>query len=349
MSAITLPITFRAFGNTQVKTPLVPLDRTVSALQADELLVKVAFASVNPMDGKLQEDNIFNLPAPYVLGFDFSGTVVAVGERGDAQAVDPAITIGSEVFGISFTGQCYSEYVVAKRALVASRKDGLPAAEASTFGVAYTSAWEPLEGVGRVSQRAGQWIYIAGAAGGVGHFATQIAKAAGLKVIGSASKPASLELLRKLGVDHVIDYSKQDVIKEVLAVTGGKGADVVYDSTYKAESMAQSAACVASGGMWLRLGRPDEMSVEACKVAEERGATATYGDMGRYMYVPEYIVQLGVVRQALEDVVGLYLAGKIKPHISAVIPFEVEALQHALTDNLNGKLNVGKAIVKVAA
>jgi NADPH2:quinone reductase len=251
--------------------------------------------------------------------------------------------------GFNLAGQCYGEYVVAKRAYVVLRKDGLPEAEASTFGIAYSSAWEPLETVGHVSQRAGQWIYIAGAAGGIGHFATQIAKAAGLKVIGSASKPASLELLRSLGVDHVIDYSKQDVIKEVLAVTGGKGADVVYDPTYKAESMTQSAACVASGGVWLRLGMQDEMSVEACKVAEERGATATYGDFGRYMYMPEYMAKIGVVRQALEDAVGLYLEGKVKPHISAVIPFEVEAVQQALTDSLNGKLSVGKAIVKVAA
>ncbi len=82
----------------------------------------------------------------------------------------------------------------------------------------------------------------------MGHFAAQIAKLNGLKVIGSASKPASLQLLRQLGLGAVVDYSKQDVVAEVLRITGGKGAEVVNDSTYRQASYTQSTAVVAAGG-----------------------------------------------------------------------------------------------------
>ena len=91
-----------------------------------------------------------------------------------------------------------------------------------------------------------------------------------MKVIGSTSKAQSAELLRSLGVDHVIDYSKQDVVKEVLALTGGKGADLVYDPTYQPASFKQSASAVASGGVWMKLGTSTEGAEEAMKTAEGR-------------------------------------------------------------------------------
>jgi NADPH:quinone reductase-like Zn-dependent oxidoreductase len=105
-----------------------------------------------------------------------------------------------------------------------------------------------------IQQHASKWIYVAGAAGGVGHFAAQIAKLYGLKVVGSAGKATSLHLLRELHLDYVIDYSKQDVVTEIMSLTGGKGADLVYDSSYTQSSYTQSAAVVASGGEYIRLG-----------------------------------------------------------------------------------------------
>jgi NADPH-dependent curcumin reductase CurA len=77
-------------------------------------------------------------------------------------------------------------------------------------GIAYLTAYESLVITGGIEQHRGKWIYVAGAAGGVGHFASQITKLYGLKVIGSAGSAASLDLLEKLELDHVIDYSKQN-------------------------------------------------------------------------------------------------------------------------------------------
>ena len=105
-------------------------------------------------------------------------------------------------------------------------------------------------------QRSGQTILIPGGAGRVGHFAVQLAKAYGLRVITSASKPDGLDLLRKLRADVVIDYSKQDVVAEVMAATGGAGADEVYDTVCALSSFQQSAAVVRSGDQWMFLGQP---------------------------------------------------------------------------------------------
>lgn len=78
-----------------------------------------------------------------------------------------------------------------------------------TYGVAWLTAYESLVITANIQQHKNKWIYVAGAAGGVGHFAAQIAKLYGLKVIGTAGKAASLNLLRQLQLDHVLDYSSR--------------------------------------------------------------------------------------------------------------------------------------------
>ncbi len=105
---------------------------------------------------------------------------------------------------------------------VSRREEGPPPAagrgaakQASTFGVALLTAYESLVISGDIRRHQGKTIFISGAAGGVGHFAAQIAKLHGLEVIGSAAKAASLDLLRQLHVDHIVDYSRQDVVREI--------------------------------------------------------------------------------------------------------------------------------------
>ena len=104
MSLVTLPITFRAIGSPTVGGPLQEVTRTVTALQPDELLVRVHYASVNSMDAKIAfaPANIFQLPLPLVVGYDYSGVVVALGTEGAFAGEVEAITLGSSVFGSTF-------------------------------------------------------------------------------------------------------------------------------------------------------------------------------------------------------------------------------------------------------
>ena len=238
--------------------------------------------------------------------------------------------------------------MVAKRSRVYLRGD-IPESEAAAYGVAYISAYEPLFCAADIRQHAGQTIFIPGGAGGVGHFAVQLAKAYGMRVITSASKPEGLDLLRKLLADVVIDYSKQDVVVEVLTATGGRGVDMVFDATYVERSMKQSAAVIAKGGQWVRLGSfdydPPTRKQEVETIVNSRGGKVVIGDLGRYSLDPAYKDKLSLLADGLRLGRQLYAERRVRPFISATLPLDASALQQALQNSLTG--TVGKVVVKV--
>ena len=106
MSLVTLPVSFTAIGCPALGAPLEAVTRTVLSVQPDEVLVRVSHASTNPMDPKMQQTNMFQLPLPMVLGYNFSGVVVALG-TGDAFPGEiEALTLGVVVMGSTF--DCYA-------------------------------------------------------------------------------------------------------------------------------------------------------------------------------------------------------------------------------------------------
>ena len=248
---------------------------------------------------------------------------------------------------VRWGGGAFGEYVVAKRERCILRGD-LPEADASTYAIAYASAYETLFLTTGTSQP-GQTIFIPGGSGAVGHFAVQLAKAYGLRVITSASKPEGLELLRKLHADVVIDYSVQDVVVEVLTATEHRGADIVYDCTYMTTSMKQSAAVVAKGGKWMRLGpwllQPPEVKAAVETIVRSRGASMLLADLGRYTLDPAFAKIAGVVNDGLRLGKLLYAEGRVKPFVAETVPFEASAVQAAVLDVERG--SVGKKVVKV--
>ena len=102
MSAVSLPLTFRAVGSADVAAPLESVSRTIAAVQADELLVRVSFASINAMDAKVYRTNMPKLPLPMVLGYDFSGVVVALGSSAPWPGEKEPLAVGSAVLGSTF-------------------------------------------------------------------------------------------------------------------------------------------------------------------------------------------------------------------------------------------------------
>jgi len=339
---VNLPVTFRALVIEQPGKPVSLQRKTIASLGEDEVLIRVSYASINRMDPLLAQRNVFNLPAPYVLGFDFSGEVVRRGGSAGPR-------VGEQVFGTTIAGGGFAEYVVARNEYVLPRGT-VPALEASALGIAYMTAYESMVVTGNIAGHSGTWIYISGAAGGVGHFATQMARLHGLKVIGSAGKAASLALLRQLQVDHVIDYSRQDVVGEIMKLTGGKGVPLVYDSTYMQSSYVQSAAVVASGGEYIRLGTPAQMTAfgleDMTSVVESRGAKMLIGDPGRYRTDPLYQRQAQKLHDGQKQAVSWYEEGKLKPVITQTVPFDAAELQHAFEGFIAGTVNVGKVVVQ---
>lgn len=202
----------------------------------NELLVKVEAASLNPVDWKIRsgkyplvgQDNL-----PYVLGRDFSGTVV------HGSATEPALTEGTLVHGLlGIERGSFAQYVVARLDEVARVPASLDRVAAASVPLAGLTAWQGLFDHGGL--QSGQRVLIHAGAGGVGHFAVQFAKARGATVIATASTD-DIAFVQSLGADEVIDYKKERFEDRVHAV------DLVYD-LIGGETQERSWAVLKHGG-----------------------------------------------------------------------------------------------------
>src|SRR5438067_12026731 len=201
-------IVYHEFGSPDVLR-LEEVDKPVP--NDNQILVKVRAVSVNPLDWHFMEGTpylgrlpAFGLLKPKVerLGVDYAGTVEAVGKN--ITQFKP----GDGVFGNHFGA--FAEYVVATDKALALKPATLTFEEAASMPVAALTALQALRDTGKI--QAGQKVLINGASGGVGTFAVQIAKSFGAEVTGVCSG-RNVELVRSLGADHVIDYTKEDFTK----------------------------------------------------------------------------------------------------------------------------------------
>ncbi|MGH2924707.1 MAG: NADP-dependent oxidoreductase [Solirubrobacterales bacterium] len=163
-----------------------------------EVLIKAHAVAVNPIDTKYRR-GLAEAPLPKVLGSDVAGVV----EASRSNQFDE----GDQVFGMSASG-AYAEYSAASAALVARKPSDLSFAEAAAIPVAGMTAWQAVVDHGALES--GQTALVAGAAGGVGHFAIQFAKLAGARVIGTGSA-RNRDFVSGLGADGYVDYTSQEV------------------------------------------------------------------------------------------------------------------------------------------
>lgn len=176
------------------------------APQGRDLLVQVKAVSINPVDTKVRAPKDRTEDEPRVLGWDVAGIVEAVGA--DCTLFKP----GDEVYyaGSITRAGGNSEFHLVDERIVGAKPKSLDFAEAAALPLTAITAWEGLFDRLGVSQSGsdneGRSILIIGAAGGVGSIATQLAKAAGLTVIGTASRPESAEWAKQYGADHIINH-----------------------------------------------------------------------------------------------------------------------------------------------
>src|SRR6202045_100688 len=212
----------------------------------DQILVKVRAASVNPYDWHFIEGTpkIMRLmgvglrkPKDTGLGVDFAGTVEAVGKN--VTQFKP----GDDVFG--GRGGAFAEYVC-RRAVgaVALKPASITFEQAASVNIAGITALQALRDKGKVQP--GQKVLINGASGGVGTFAVQIAKTFGADVTGVCST-RNVDLVRSLGADHVIDYTKEDFAK------GGEHYDVILDNVPN-HSLSECRHLLSPKGKYVMIG-----------------------------------------------------------------------------------------------
>src|SRR3989442_1721186 len=203
----------------------------------NEVLIRVIGAGVNPVDGMVRagmfakhSKNAFSM----IPGYDVAGIVEKAGAKIDKHKPGDALYA---YIGLK-EGGGYAEYAVATDKEVSPKPKSLSFVEAAAVPLAAETAWQALFDTAKLS--AGQTVLIHGGSGGVGGFAIQIAKARGAKVVATAST-ANQGLLKELGADVAIDYTKQkfeDVAKDV---------DVVLDSVGK-DTLARSYGVIKKGG-----------------------------------------------------------------------------------------------------
>ena len=191
-----------------------------------EVLVEVHATSVNPVDYKIRRNGTWaGVKPPAIIGYDVSGVVAAVGPGVTDFRPGDEVYYTPEIFG-GRPGS-YAPYHVARQEIVARKPENLSHTEAAAVPLAGGTAWDSL--ITRGGLRVGETVLIHGAAGGVGHFAVQIAKAAGAFVYATA-RAENIEFVKSLGADRVIDYRSQDFVQIIQEETGGRGVDLVLDT-----------------------------------------------------------------------------------------------------------------------
>jgi len=283
--------------------------RPVPRPGAGEVLIRVRAAGVNPVDWKIAMRRLGMVP-----GTDVAGTIDTLGEGVTGWK------IGDPVLGFARQSGSYAEYAVIPVASLAKKPVSMSYEEAAGVPIAAETAYRALHEAGKIA--AGQTVLIHGAAGGVGSAAVQIAKAAGARVIGTAS-PNNHEFLRSLGADQVIDYRSQrfeDVVKNV---------DLVLN-TVDAETAARSIVVVREGGVLVSIAGP--LNAAACAAAKihcarpdrEKGASnadmlarvGELADAGKFKVHVDEAYALADASKAWEKSRGGHTRGKLVIRVS---------------------------------
>ena len=212
---------------------------------ADQVLVETRaigcnFPDILMVQGKYQ----VKPPLPFSPGHEIAGIVRSVGPQ--VTGIRPGQRV---IAHLAWGG--YAERVVTETHRVQPIPDAMPFDHAAALFVVYQTGYSAL--VRRAALQPGEWLLVHGAAGGVGLAAVQLGKALGARVIATAGTPEKLEVARQSGADVLIDYRTPDWIEQVKSVTGGEGADVIYDPV-GGDVFDGSTKCIAFEGRLLTIG-----------------------------------------------------------------------------------------------
>jgi NADPH:quinone reductase-like Zn-dependent oxidoreductase len=312
-----LAITQDSYGSADV-LKLGDVDKP--AIEAGEVLVRVHAASIHVGDWILMTGSPFIMrmatglrkPKQRVPGTDVAGTVEAVG------SAVTSLRPGDEVFG--WCAGAFAEYARATEDHFVKKPASLTFEQAAAVGVSATTALQLLRDDGKVQP--GQKVLINGASGGVGTFAVQIAKAFGAEVTGVTSTK-NVDLVRSIGADHVIDYTRADF------TTGKERYDLILDNVGN-HSMARTRGALAPTGTLISNGGGH--------------ADGKLGRTVRAMLVSMFVRQQAgptVKTQNHDDLValaGLVDAGKMTPVIDRAYPLTAtpEAIGHVAAGHARG-------------
>ncbi|WP_062434452.1 quinone oxidoreductase family protein [Herbidospora daliensis] len=332
--------TFLGVGYTRdhAGLPLEAVTVTVPPPEADQVVIRVAASSLNPLEYKLAELNFLGRTPPVALGFDLAGVVAEVGRDVTDLAVGDAVVAMADLDGDGgWAAGDGGSHALARRFLTVRKPPALAFRDGAALPMCFLSAFAGL--YGRV--RPGDVVYIPGGGGGVGHLAVQMAARAlaAATVVSSGGGAESIELARRSGARHVFDYRHDDVAAAIGELTGGRGADLVFDATYQEDSFAATAATVRRGGEWVVLGvgpgrttRVAETASPVGAILADRGARHVNVNLLRYFSEPGLLDDeaRGFLRLGMELAMEWADRGLVVPHVGLTVDSGLDAINAGL-------------------
>jgi NADPH2:quinone reductase len=312
----------------QIKLEDIPLpDPGPGEVRIKNHAAALNFYDILMIQGKYQ----VKPPLPFTPGSEVAGTIDATG---------PGVTgfsAGDRVQAMASAGS-YAEYSIAPAAKTFRVPDRMSYEEAAAMIVIYQTSYFALKY--RTTIKEGEWLLVQAAAGGVGLSAMQIGKALGARIIATAGSADKLDFCLSQGAEHALNYRDETWVEQVKKITGGRGADVIYDPV-GGDVFDLSSKCIAPEGRLLVIGFAGG---RIPSIAANRILLKNISVIGCYWggYLenhPQFMAE------AQADLFAMYEAGQIKPIVSQAFPLS-EAV--AALKALGERKTYGKVVLSVA-
>jgi synaptic vesicle membrane protein VAT-1 len=316
-----------------------------------EVVIRVKAVGINFAD-LLQRMGLYpgTPKPPFIPGLEISGVVEKVAEGGARTAQTDALKRGDAVAAITHFN-AYAEWVAVPARNAWRLPPGMTFEDGAAIRVNYLTAYHAMFTMGNLQP--GDRILIHGAAGGVGIAAVQLARVRGVVVFGTAG-PAKQDYLRRIGVDHAIDYEKSNFV-DVVHKFAPDGIEMVMDPI-GGKSLSRSAECLGPMGRLVVYGFSAATTPEGKKSLLRAGmALLETPRFHPLKLMRDNTAVIGVslgslesrgaaVRREMEEIFSLYAAGKIKPTIGKIFPLTEAAAAHRY---IHDRKNIGKVILAV--
>ncbi|MEX0617586.1 MAG: NADPH:quinone oxidoreductase family protein [Pseudohongiellaceae bacterium] len=283
---------------------------------ADQVVVDVHAASLNfPDTLQIQGKYQFQPPMPFVPGSEVGGVISSIGEEVRGFVTGDRVMATPGIGGLA-------ERVLADTAALRKIPDTMDFATAAGFAMVYTTSYHALKQRARLQP--GETLLVLGASGGVGLAAVELGKLLGARVIAAASSDEKLEFVKQIKPDELVNYGDGELKEKVKALTGGNGADVIYDPV-GGDLFDQSTRCINWNGRLLVVGfTSGRIPQYPANLALLKGASMVGVFLGRFRKE-----EPGVYEQNFQELLDMYREGKLRPLITRTFAFEeyVKAFQ----------------------
>jgi NADPH2:quinone reductase len=276
-----------------------------------QVVVSVKAAGVNPVDNYIRTGTYYLKPSlPYTPGMDAAGTVEAVGEGVES------VEVGERVYLAGTLSGAYAAQTLCDASQVHRLPERVSFAQGAGVNVPYATAYRAL--YNRAHGQPGETVLVHGASGGVGVAAVQMARAGGLTVIGTAGTEKGLKLVLEQGAHHVVDHRKEGYEKDIMALTKGRGVDVILEMLANV-NLARDLTLLALRGRVMVIGNRGSIEINP-RATMQRDLS---------------ILGLTLMNATKEELVGIHAAlvaglesGTLNPVVGREMPLADAPLSH---------------------